>query len=121
MVQQHLSTADEIMRELASRYRLKSLKYQVYHGGGLWPSRGLQKRIWFKISEFRIMLNAIYFQDQNIFYELTQHIRVECCNWGKTLAFHKVATYSIDQVKNADFLRKAIEELISKETRRRPE
>src|SRR2546428_8768052 len=63
--QKQLTPADVIMR-------IAAIKCQMKFSGnirGSWPARRLRKKFRFEEIEIRLMLNANYLQDNQVFYE----------------------------------------------------
>jgi hypothetical protein len=116
MVQGHLTTACKVMQNLGKKYRLRFYEGVPYHGGGLWPTVGLQMR-WrlFKIVNLEISLNWHYFlQDPRIFYILHED---DINNWTKAPSQRTIRNYSVQDVQDAELIRRDVEELIVHRTK----
>ena len=111
--QRQLATTDAVMRIIANRYKMKVLS----NIRGEWPARRLTKRRGLKIFEMRILLNPEYLKNKKLFYELREHVMIDCWElWGKILKHRKVVEYSVDQLDDRILVMRDLENLICQST-----
>jgi hypothetical protein len=108
--QKHLTTSEVIMRMICCRRGFKFLS-NIY---GDWPARRLRRRKLFGYLELRLSLNPKYTDDNNVFFELSEHrVRDVLGFFQKSLKYHPIVRYSVEQMNNRHSLARDIESAIS--------